>query len=114
MSDFLDEEFEASLKRTARIHDLIAVRVVDRREEELPRAGLLQLEDAETGRHLLLDTSKRQLRNALNEQARMRSEALHRLGRAAQFDLIEASTDGSHLDALVRFFQQRERRLKRA
>jgi uncharacterized protein (DUF58 family) len=114
ISDFLSEELEAPLKRTARIHDLIAVRVVDPREEELPSAGLLQLEDAETGRLMLLDTSNRQVRTGLKEQGRMRSEALHRLAGAAQFDLIDASTDGSHLDALVRFFQQRERRLKRA
>src|ERR1700732_907676 len=114
ISDFLNEEFEAPLKRTARIHDLIAVRVLDPREEELPPAGLLELEDAETGRRLLLNTSNRQVRKGLEEQARMRSEALHRLARTARFDLIDASTDGSHLDALVRFFQQRERRLKRA
>jgi uncharacterized protein (DUF58 family) len=113
ISDFLNEEFEAPLKRTARIHDLIAVRVVDPREEDLPPAGLLELEDAETGRRLLLNTSNRQVRKGLQEQARMRSEALHRLARTARFDLIDASTDGSHLDALVRFFQQRERRLKR-
>jgi uncharacterized protein (DUF58 family) len=114
ISDFLNEEFEAPLKRTARIHDLIAVRVRDPREEELPPAGLLLLEDAETGRRLLLNTSNRQVRKGLEEQARMRAEALNRLARTARFDLIDASTDGSHLDALVLFFQQRERRLKRA
>jgi uncharacterized protein (DUF58 family) len=113
ISDFLNDEFEAPLKRTSRIHDLIAIRVVDPREEDLPPAGLLELEDAETGQRLILNTSNRLVRQGLKQQARMRSEALHRLARTARFDLIDGSTDGSHLDALVRFFQQRERRLKR-
>src|SRR6202165_1670653 len=56
LSDFLDRDFEGALKRTGRRHDLIAVRISDPREEELPAVGLLELEDAETGERLLLDT----------------------------------------------------------
>ena len=56
LSDFLDEGFEKSLKRSGRRHDLVAVRITDPREEELPPVGLLELEDAETGQRLLLDT----------------------------------------------------------
>src|SRR5437867_2370949 len=60
LSDFLDKDFEKSLKRTGRRHDLIAIRIADRREEELPAVGLLELEDAETGERMLLDTGSRQ------------------------------------------------------
>src|SRR5271155_5015586 len=48
LSDFLDTGFEKSLKRSGRRHDLVAVRITDPREEELPAFGLLELEDAET------------------------------------------------------------------
>jgi uncharacterized protein (DUF58 family) len=113
LSDFLDRGFERSLKRTARHHDLIAIRVTDPREEEIPDVGLLDLEDAETGEHLLLDTGSRRVREAFAEAARGRREELLQLLHSCGADLIEVSTDGGHLDALIRFFRLRERRLRR-
>jgi uncharacterized protein (DUF58 family) len=113
LSDFLDRDFDRALKRTGRRHDLIAVRISDLREQELPAVGLLELEDAETGQHILLDTRSRAVRQAYSLAAKQRGEALRQLTRAAQIDLVEVATDGSHLDALIRFFKSRERRLRR-
>jgi uncharacterized protein (DUF58 family) len=112
-SDFLDRDFEKAFKRTARRHDLVAVRLTDPREEELPAVGLLELEDAESGARLLLDTNSRAVRDAFREQGRARREAARQLARSAGVDLIEVTTDGGHLDALVRFFRLRERRQRR-
>jgi uncharacterized protein (DUF58 family) len=113
LSDFLDDAFAQSFKRTGRRHDLIAVRITDPREEELPPVGLLELEDAETGARLLLDTGSRQVREAYAVAATARRTALRELCHSAHVDLVEVSTDGGHLDALIRFFRLRERRLKR-
>jgi uncharacterized protein (DUF58 family) len=113
MSDFLDTTHERSFKLTARRHDLIAVPLTDPREQELPAVGLLELEDAETGRRFLLDTSSREVRAAYARAARERREQLRRLAKSARVDLIEVSTDGGHLDALIRFFRIRERRLRK-
>jgi uncharacterized protein (DUF58 family) len=113
LSDFLDRDYEQSLKRTGRRHDLIAVRISDPREEELPAVGLLELEDAETGERVLLDTGSRTVRAAYAEAATRRREALRQLTRSAGIDLVEVATDGTHLDALIRFFKLRERRLRR-
>jgi uncharacterized protein (DUF58 family) len=113
LSDFLDTGYEKALRRTGRRHDLIAVRLSDPREDELPRVGLLELEDAETGARLLLDTFSQEVRAAHAAAARQRRENVRQLLRSAGVDLIEASTGGGHLDALVRFFQMRERRLRR-
>jgi uncharacterized protein (DUF58 family) len=113
LSDFLDKGFEKSFKRTGRRHDLIALRITDPRERELPAVGLLELEDAETGERLLLDTNSRQLREAYAMAARHKTEALRQLASSAGVDLVEISTDGAHLDALLRFFKLRERRLRR-
>ena len=113
LSDFLDRDFEKSLKRTGRRHDLIAIRISDPREQELPAVGLLELEDAETGERLLVDTASRQVREAFAQAARQRQESLRQLARQARIDLVDVSTDGSHLDALIRFFKLRERRLRR-
>jgi uncharacterized protein (DUF58 family) len=112
-SDFLDRDFERAFRRTGRRHDLVAVRVTDPREEDLPAVGLVELEDAESGRRLLLNTSSRAVRAAFREQALARRDAVRQLTRSAGIDLIEVSTDGGHLDALIRFFQMRERRLRR-
>jgi uncharacterized protein (DUF58 family) len=114
MSDFLDQSYERLLRLAARRHDLILVRVSDPREAELPPIGLVELEDAETGRQFLVDTSNRAFRTQFAAQMRRRQEELRRLARGASLDLIEVGTDGTHLDALVRFFQQRERRQRRA
>jgi uncharacterized protein (DUF58 family) len=113
LSDFLDKGFESSFKRTGRRHDLIAVRLSDPREEELPSVGLLELEDAETGERLLLDTGSKAVRDTYHKGAVERREALRQMANSARIDLIEVSTDGGHLDALIRFFRLRERRLRR-
>jgi uncharacterized protein (DUF58 family) len=110
LSDFLDRDFEGAMKRTGRRHDLIAVRIRDPREEELPAVGLLQLEDAETGAPLVVDTSSPKVRRAFADLARRRAESLTQTTRSAGIDLIEVSTQGGHLDALIRFFHLRERR----
>jgi uncharacterized protein (DUF58 family) len=113
LSDFLDTGYERPFKRTGRRHDLVAVALRDPREEELPRVGLVQMEDAETGEQYLVDTSSAAVRQAYAERAKLRRETLRRLARSSQVDLIEVATDGRHLEALVRFFKLRERRLKR-
>src|SRR6516162_10101290 len=86
MSDFLDKGFEGAFKRTGRRHDLIAVHVGDPREEELPNVGLLEVEDAETGKRRLLDTGSRAVRAAYAERGRARRQALRQLARSAQID----------------------------
>lgn len=113
LSDFFDQDYERMFKLTGRRHDLIAVPIRDRREEDMPAVGLVQLEDAETGQPLLLDTRSPALRQAFAEQARQRREQLVQLARSARVDLIEVWTDGGHLDALIRYFRLRERRLRR-
>src|SRR4051794_5244104 len=112
-SDFLDPGYEQAFRRTGRRHDLVAVRLTDPREEELPPVGLLAVEDAETGRPLVVDTNSRAVRDGFAAAARRRADALRQLARSARADLVEVSTAGGHLDALVRFFRRRERRGRR-
>ncbi len=113
LSDFWDAGFERTLKHTGRRHDLVAIQVRDPREMAIPPVGLVRLEDAETGAPFLLDTNSPAVRAAYSQEAQRRQDALRRLMRSAQIDLVEASTDGTHLQSLVRFFQLRERRLRR-
>ncbi len=112
-SDFLDQGFEKAFKRTGRRHDLVAVNLRDPREEELPNVGLVHLEDAETGKQLLVDTANKSLREGFHKLNQERQNRIQQLAQASRVDLIEASTNGRHLDALLRFFKLRERRLRR-
>jgi uncharacterized protein (DUF58 family) len=113
ISDFLDTGYEHLLKRVGRQHDLILVRLTDPREEDLPSVGLVELEDAESGRRLLLHTGTRASGATFAASAGRRSEEFRRLARSARADFVEVCTDGRHLDALVEFFRERERRLRK-
>ena len=111
LSDFHDTGFEKALRRAARRHDVIAVHHGDPLEAQLPAIGLLELRDSETGRTLLVDTSDPDFRAAHERGWQTRKTALRQMVNAARADWLDVATDGSHLDALLRFFRVRERRL---
>ena len=98
------------LRMAARRHDLIAASIFDPREAELPSAGMVELEDAESGRLALLDTSSRRVRRDYERRARERREALSRQLHELGIDEISIRTDAGWVDRLVRFFRMRERR----
>ena len=113
LSDLLSsDKVEQTLRVTARRHDLIAVRVSDRREQAWPRAGVVEWEDAETGRRRLLDTSSAQVRRALTEAYTLRAEERRSMLRGMGIDLIEVETGEPYERAFLRFFQARELRRK--
>jgi uncharacterized protein (DUF58 family) len=112
LSDFMASGFEKPLAVAARKHDLIAIRVSDPREREIPPVGLVELEDAETGARLLLDTSdQRELRafaDSAAQQARRRKSELESMG----VDVIDISTGLPYDRPLLEFFEKRSRRLR--
>ncbi|HWY88336.1 MAG TPA: DUF58 domain-containing protein [Gemmataceae bacterium] len=110
VSDFLDTGYEKALQRTGKRHDLIALALADPLEFSFPAVGLVELEDAETGRQVLIDSASTEFQAAFNQKSQTRLEALRHLTRSSRIDLIEVTTDGNHLDALARFFHLRERR----
>ncbi len=111
-SDFLDDDLDPILQRTARRHELIAVHLDDPRERLLPNVGLVELEDNVTGERLLVDTSSAAVREGYAARAEEREVALVKTFRGAGIDRIRVSTDGGHLEQLVRFFRSRLRRAK--
>jgi uncharacterized protein (DUF58 family) len=111
-SDFLDVGYEKAMQRTARRHDVVAVTIRDPRENELPKVGLLEVQDAETGECMLVDTSRGDFLQAFQAMRQKQADAFQQWTRAHHIDILAASTTGRHLDELMRFFQQRERRLK--
>jgi uncharacterized protein (DUF58 family) len=113
VSDFIDEDFERALRSANRKHDVVAVLITDPRELEIDDVGLISLEDAETGRRRVVDSSSRPFRRALSEQSAARIDALRRRFAASGIDLIHIDAAGSVVDPVVRFFRARERRARR-
>ncbi len=112
LSDFLDANFERTMKRIARKHDVVAVTIEDPRERLLPNVGLLELFDPETRRTITVDTADSAFQRAHGKIGDARRQAFQKWTQVHNIDLLTVSTEGKHLDALMRFFQQRQRRLR--
>jgi uncharacterized protein (DUF58 family) len=110
VSDFQSEAFEKPMRIISKRHDLIAVPVTDPREVRLPNVGLLELEDAETGEMVLVDTSSAAVRKKYERLGRERSERFRELFASMGVDQIEVMTDRDYVPRLVQFFRARERR----
>jgi uncharacterized protein (DUF58 family) len=111
ISDFQADDFSRELSVTSRRHDLIAIPIIDPREEELPDVGLLTLEDAETGEQIEINTSDRKVRLAFLKAAAERTQARLRDFRKKRVDAIPLRTNDDYAPALRNFFRNRERRL---
>ncbi len=111
VSDFISQPgWERSLLRLSERHEVVAVRLVDPREFELPDAGLIVVEDAETGEQLMVDSSDPEFRRRLRAAGVEREEAVRHSARRAGVDLHLVSTDDDLVAALVRIVESRKRR----
>ena len=110
VSDFIAPPCEHLLRVTARRHDLVSLVVGDKRESALPPAGLVDFEDAETGRRVIVDTSHAPTRRALFARQTERRQTLLRQLARARSDAIELHAGEPYGRELVRFFRTREKR----
>lgn len=110
ISDFLDTGYESPVRRLGQKHDVVAVTLNDPRESELPRIGVIALEDAETGGIRYVDTGSAAVREAYAAAARLRrAERVRAFGRM-RLDSVDLSTDRPYVPALMTFFGARSRR----
>lgn len=112
LSDFLDPAddraaLEDALKIAGAKHDLVGIRVCDPREAEMPDVGIVELQDAETGRKVWVDTSSRAVRDHYAEAWRRRSEAIDAVLRHHRIDTATIETDGDYVAELIKLFKQR-------
>jgi uncharacterized protein (DUF58 family) len=113
ISDFLDDGYLQVLRHANRKHDVVAALIKDPREASMPPAGLVTLEDAETGRSCLVDTRSAAFRDELGKRAVAREANLRDQLRATGMDLVVFDASESMVEPLLRFFRERERRLRR-
>ncbi len=112
LSDFLNEKrdneaLDDALKIARGKHDLVGIRVYDRREAELPDVGIVELRDAETGRKVWVDTSSRAVRDHYATSWQERSEAIEATLRHNRIDTAMIATDGDYVAELIKLFKQR-------
>ncbi len=113
ISDMLADDFERPLRLAAKRHDLVVLEVVDPLERRLPSAGLVLIEDAETGARRLVDTSSVAVRAALAAEATRRRDATRAAVRRAGADLVPLDASFPYDKPLLRYFRERARRIRR-
>ena len=114
VSDFISEPgWERPLLRLTERHEVVAVRLVDPREFELPDAGLIVVQDAETGEQLFVDSSDPEFRRRLRAAGAEREAAVRAAARRAGVDLHVISTDDDLVTAFVRIIESRKRPRRR-
>ncbi|HET7081817.1 MAG TPA: DUF58 domain-containing protein, partial [Chloroflexia bacterium] len=111
VSDFISAPgWDRALRLLNQRHEVIAIRLWDPREVELPDAGPLILEDAETGEQLYVDTRDKAFRKRFQEAAQQREAALQETFKQAGVDTLALSTDEDLVRAIVRFATLRRQR----
>ena len=111
VSDFISElGWEKPLGMLAQRHEVVAVRLLDAMELQLPDLGLIPITDVETGEQLLVDTSDKGFRQRFARIAAQRESDLRQSLTKAGVDTLELSTDGDLVEALMRFTDLRKRR----
>lgn len=112
LSDLIDSpddmpKLEDALKIASSKHDIMAIRVYDKRDRELPNVGIIEVEDAETGARDWLDTSSRRVRRFWLEQYTQRHEAMAAMLRHNRVDIAEVATDEDYVAELIKMFKKR-------
>ena len=110
VSDFIETDFRKPLSLLNKRHDVIAVPVRDRVEIAMPAVGLIEVQDAETGQIMLVDTSSKRFRAQYGDHSSRRFSELKNTLRSINVDLIPIATDKPYINDLIQFFHMRHRR----
>ena len=107
LSDFIASGYDDDLKVIGNKHDVIGIRVYDKMDMQLPEAGLLQVQDAETGQSKWIDSSSALVRYNYQQHFMKQSEASKNYFRKAGAELLHVRTDDDYVKILQKFFIKR-------
>lgn len=111
VSDFIASGYELPLRIANKRNDIIAITITDPRELELPKIGFIELQDAETGEFVLIDSSNLNVRNQFTQSNTKAINDRNDLFRSMAVDTIDIRTDRPYMEPIMRFFRMREKRL---
>jgi uncharacterized protein (DUF58 family) len=109
ISDFFDAGYQDSLKLLAKKHDVIALRVLDEAELKLPKAGILHLEDPESGKTVCVNTSSRKVRERYEQYVSEHDDKMIANFKQQRIDLVTLYTGKPYAPELMKFFKRRIR-----
>lgn len=112
VSDFISDNYQKAMQIANKRHDLVAITITDPREIELPNIGLVELEDAETGEIIMLDTADSTTRQTFIRETSNSREERDRNLRFMNVDSIDIRTDVSYIEPLIKFFRMRAKRFR--
>jgi uncharacterized protein (DUF58 family) len=112
ISDLLDQGFEPSLKAANHRHDIVIIQIMDPREKDLPEVGILEIRDAETGEIVRVDTALPWVRDAFRDNWERNQARLSKLFSSHHMDHLTIETDKPYDVPLVRFFEERAKRIR--
>ena len=112
LSDFMDTadghaRFEYALKIASGKHDMVGIRVYDRREQQLPDVGILELKDAETGEKVWVDTASRAVRDAYARNWEQTSALIDSSLKRCRVDNVKIATGEDYVTSLMKLFKRR-------
>jgi len=111
ISDFLDSGFDEALRIAGNKHDLVALRIYDESETNLPNIGLVKIFNKESGKHSWVDTASLKARTNYNEWWRLHEKFLDSLFKRSSTDYASISTNEDYVKPLVGLFKLRESRM---
>ncbi|MDF4220407.1 DUF58 domain-containing protein [Maribacter sp. M208] len=107
LSDFIDDNYEKTLKITGSKHDVTGIRVYDEREESIPNLGMVQVEDVETGKLQLVNTNSKKVRNSYAEYHRERVTYFKESFTKSGCGVLDCRVDESYVKKLLGYFKRR-------
>jgi uncharacterized protein (DUF58 family) len=109
LSDFLDADYEDALRIAAKKHDVVGIKIYDKMDMELPRAGMLQVEDAESGTKKWIDSNSAFVRQSYQKEFFRVTEYSTQVFKKAGCDLLHIRTGDDYVRVLQRFFLSRNK-----
>jgi len=110
LSDFTSTPFSKPLKIASKKHDIVGVRVHDKRESEMPNIGLVPMQDIETDKLVYVDTSNKEIRLDYSKTRSQKIKELNKIFETNGVDLVQISTGEDYVKPLVNFFKRRGKR----
>jgi len=110
LSDFTSTPFSKPLKIASKKHDIVGVRIHDKRESEMPNIGLVPMQDMETDKLVYVDTSNKEIRLNYSKTRSQKIKELNKIFETNGVDLVQISTGEDYVKPLVNFFKRRGKR----